>query len=167
MARRLLGNVEGQHIVNVLLEVLRGSLRKHLRAPAPATVDQLITLATQLEQDELAEQGNTRRAAQQHNNNRANKTNTLASPPPTTGHPATPRPSSQRQQQRAPAPPMTLNTENLPKCRHCPDYRWYRACPKNPHLAAASGNWRGAGESAGARAHGRDPRVTQQQQRGQ
>lgn len=103
MTRRLLPNAEEQKIVNVLLAVRHGS---------PTTVEQLITLATQLEQDEATESSGYRKPA--------NNVGEGLFQPPALQPAGAARPMQAPQQQRAPARSLECNAERLPKCPLAP-----------------------------------------------
>lgn len=64
LARRLLPNATDAEITALLSEGLKGSIKKHLRSPVPTRIEDLIALAVQIEQDEIAEQAASKRPAE-------------------------------------------------------------------------------------------------------
>ena len=128
LARRLLPNATEEQIIAVLLEALRGSTKKLLRSSNFDTVEELITRAIQIEQDEAEERNSGRRIAP-----------TLAQP----ALYAKPKQATPGTGAAANGTPAQANASRLlPRCHFCSERHWNRDCPANPHRQ--SENSRGA-----------------------
>ena len=121
LARRLLPVATEEQIVAVLLESLRGSIKKLLRGATIENVEDLISKATQIERDELEDRHSNRRAASANQS----QSDSAASPKNQAG---------QNNQKR-----------ELPQCYFCPERHWNRDCPRHPNRL---GNGQGASNSA-------------------
>lgn len=110
LARRLLPNATEEAIVAVLLESLRGSIKKILRGSTYDSVEELIDRATQIERDELEERNAYKR----------NATAQVVLPNSSRG-------KSRNQVVRKD------QARELPQCHFCPERHWNRDCPRNPH----------------------------------
>ena len=135
LARRLLPEAPEGKIIAVLLEALRGSIKKLLRSSNFDTVEDLISRAVQIEQDEFEERNANKRYAP----------------------PATPS-SAQTQKPKTSAPTLAASsggntnlaqsnaTRPLPRCHFCPERHWNRDCPHNPRSQTTE-NQRGVTDS--------------------
>lgn len=121
LALRLLPQAPETQIVALLLEALKPSIKKILRAATISTFEDLVERAVQAETDEAEENPRkaTRDAAQ-------SKTTTAAQLP-----------------NNASAAP-TGNARPPPQCHYCPGQHFHRDCPiiRARQSAAIPGNWR-------------------------
>lgn len=63
IAKRLLPDASESQIITILLQTLKASMRKMLRSTTFQNVDELISLATQIDQDEAQEKRESRRTS--------------------------------------------------------------------------------------------------------
>ena len=127
LARRLLPDATEEQLVSVLLESLRGSIKKLLRSSTIDSVEELIARATQIEQDEAEELRYTRRSA-----------STVSSAPAKQVALPTAKPRSA---------PNASGPREIPQCHFCPERHWNRDCPVHPYRRTSE-NHRGAASSA-------------------
>lgn len=138
LARRLLPDASEQHLIALMIESLRGSLRKLLRTSTFQSVQDFIARTMQLEQDEADERQHYKTVSSANSSSQKNTTPaTTSTSANTTSSEKNISSNSQRRSEREP-----------PKCRFCPETHWHRDCPvKN---ATPSGNWRGTETTAAA-----------------
>jgi hypothetical protein len=127
IARRLLPGLREAEIARLLFGTLKSSLKRILMVATFQTVEELISLASGIEEDE-----DKMRAEGEWTTARSKRP--LKSPP---------QPDRRNgPKRRAIEPPA-----GPPKCRFCPEYHWHRDCIKRPR-AQQPGNWRGGREVA-------------------
>ncbi|XP_033229286.1 activity-regulated cytoskeleton-associated protein-like [Belonocnema kinseyi] len=139
LALRLLPLAPEGQIVSLLLEALKPSIKKVLRAANIATFEELVERAVQAEADESEE--NPRRASRD---------------PPAKNGTTTTNSTSNVEANSAPARPP-------PQCHYCPGRHFHGECPviKARQNAAVPGNWRNRAAEADAPAAPTTPSAPQ------
>lgn len=135
--------------VCIILDQLKPEIRSRLRGHNIETVEQLVSVVTQIELD-LAEINKIQQPAWRTNSNNANYTptsrnhNASTSLSPTRQSAEPPRQPIMRSNGDAPSNMQAHNSRPPTPCRYCPTESWhYHAeCPNNPRRTE---NFRGAG----------------------
>ena len=120
LALRLLPEAAEEEIVPILLESLRPSIKRVIRAASPRTIAELFNRATEAEADE----------AEEHPRRETKKEELKTKLPETT----------QIKSQLG----FTASAQNLPRCRFCPERHFHKDCPTLANLRKndLQENWR-------------------------
>jgi hypothetical protein len=123
LARRLLPGLREAEIAHPLFGTLKSSLKRILRVATFQTVEELISLASGIEEDEDMMRAEGEWTTARHKR------------PLKSQQPPDQRNGSKRRAIEPPAGP--------PKCRFCPEYHWYRDCTKRPRIQQPGNSRRG------------------------